>query len=160
MVVFSTTAISAPFIASAAVSAAAAAVVVVAVLCLLLANGLLGAKCFHCIALSVSLPFFFPTSPPLLLRQGSGSLRPCHRREPVRLPFWLLARFVGGLAPSACVVRRPYESTMRDGQDMGDMAADPCWWTSNVVNVEPSGRSKSSAASDMDTVRRLTNGIA
>ena len=30
-----------------------------------------------------------------------------------RLPFWLLARFVDGLAPSACVVRRPYGSTMR-----------------------------------------------
>ena len=54
-----------------------------------------------------------------------------------------------------------------DDQDMGDLTADPCWWSSDVVKpttkppyVEPSGRSKSSAASDIDTVRRLTNGIA
>ena len=53
--------------------------------------------------------------------------------------------------------------TLCDDQDMGDMAADPCWWSSDVVKptmkppcVEPSGRSKSNAASEMDTVRRLT----
>ena len=79
---------------------------------LLLASGLLGAQCFHCIALSFSLSSS-PRLPPLPLRQNSGSLRPCLRREPVRLPFWLLARFVDGLAPSACVVRRPYGSTTR-----------------------------------------------
>ena len=70
--------------------------------------------CCGCTVLSFFLSFlFFPISLPLPLQQGSGSLRPCHRREPVRLPFWLLARFVDGLAPSACVVRRPYGSTMR-----------------------------------------------
>ena len=47
------------------------------------------------------------------------------------------------------------------------MDADPCWCSADLVKptmkppcVEPSGRSKSSAASEMDTVRRLTNGIA
>ena len=72
------------------------------------------AECFHCTVCSVFVFFlFFPTSHPLPLRQNSGSLRPCHRREPVRLPFWLLARFVDGLTPSACVVRCPHGSTMR-----------------------------------------------
>ena len=80
---------------------------------LLWANGLPSAKCLRCIFWSVSLPFFFSTSPPLPLRPGSGSLRPCLHRGPVRPPFWLLARFVDGLAPSACVVRHPYGSTMR-----------------------------------------------
>ena len=46
--------------------------------------------------------------------------------------------------------------TLCDDQDMGDMTADPCWRSSVVVKpttkppcVETSGRSKSSAASDM-----------
>ena len=56
---------------------------------------------------------FFPLSPPLPLRQSSGSLRPRHCLEPVRLLFWLLARLVDGLAPSACAVRCPHGSTMR-----------------------------------------------
>ena len=43
----------------------------------------------------------------------SGSLRPCHCLEPVRLLFWLLVRLVDGLAPSACAVRCPHGSTMR-----------------------------------------------
>ena len=57
--------------------------------------------------------------------------------------------------------------TLCDDRDMGDMDADPCWWSVDVVKptmkppcVEPSGRSKSSAASEMNTVRKLTNGIA
>ena len=57
--------------------------------------------------------------------------------------------------------------TLCDDQDIGDMDADPCWCSADVVKptmkppcVEPSGRSKSSAASEMDTVRRLINGIA
>ena len=63
------------------------------------------AECFHCTVCSVFLFFlFFPTSPPPPLRQNSGSLRPFHRHEPVRLLFWLLARFVGALAPYACEV--------------------------------------------------------
>ena len=76
-------------------------------------SGLPGAECLRCIVWSVSLPFFFPTSLPLPLRLGSGSLRPCRHREPVRLPFWLLARFVDALAPFACTVRCPHGSTMR-----------------------------------------------
>ena len=51
---------------------------------------------------------------------------------------------------------------------MGDMTADPCWWSFDVVNptlkppsvVEPSERSRSRAASEMDTVQRSTNGVA
>ena len=72
------------------------------------------AECFHCTVCSVFLFFLFSsTSPPLPLRQNSGSLRLFHRHhKPVRLPFWLLARFVDGLAPSACVVRCPHGSTM------------------------------------------------
>ena len=49
----------------------------------------------------------------LSLGPGSGSLQPYRHRKPVRLPFWLLARFVDGLAPSACVVRCPHGSTKR-----------------------------------------------
>ena len=69
---------------------------------------------FHCTVSSVFLFFLFsPISPPLPLRRSSGSLRRCHHREPVRLLFWLLARFVDALAPSASVVRCPHGSTMR-----------------------------------------------
>ena len=72
------------------------------------------AECFRCTVCSVFLFFlFFATSLPLPLRLGSGSLRPCRHRGPVRPPFWLIARFVDGLAPSACMVRHPYGSTMR-----------------------------------------------
>ena len=71
------------------------------------------AEYFHCTVCSVFLFFlFFPTSPPMPLRQNSGSLRPRHCLEPVRLLFWLL-RFVDVLATSACVVRCPHGSTMR-----------------------------------------------
>ena len=55
--------------------------------------------CFVCLS-----PFFLFSPLPLRL---SGS------PEPVRLLFWLLARFVDGLAPSACVVRCRHGSTMR-----------------------------------------------
>ena len=58
-------------------------------------------------------------------------------------------------------------SVLCDDQDMGDMTADPCWWSSDVVNptmkppcVNPSGWSKSSAVPEMDTIRRSINGIA
>ena len=56
---------------------------------------------------------FFPLSLPLPLRQSSGSRRPRHCLEPVRLLFWLLARFVGALAPSVGVGRCPYGPTRR-----------------------------------------------
>ena len=63
--------------------------------------------------LSFSSFFSSPFLSPLPLRLRSGSFRPCHCLEPVRLLFWLLARFIGGCAPSACVVRCPHGSTMR-----------------------------------------------
>ena len=72
------------------------------------------AECFHCTVLSLLLFFlFFTISPPLPLRQDSGFLEWCHRRMPVRLPFWLLARFVDALAPSACAVRCTHGSNKR-----------------------------------------------
>ena len=43
----------------------------------------------------------------------SSVSQPCRHREPVRLPFWLLATFFDGLAPSASVVRCPRGSTKR-----------------------------------------------
>ena len=66
--------------------------------CRVLLASLLVLPCSH---------FFLLHSLPLPLRLSPGSLRPYHHREPVRLPFWLLAIFVDGLAPSACVVRCP-----------------------------------------------------
>ena len=48
-----------------------------------------------------------------LFGKALGSLRPRHCLEPVRLLFWLLARLVDGLAPSACAVRCSHGSTMR-----------------------------------------------
>ena len=62
---------------------------------------------------SISPVSSFSISHPQPLRLSSGSLRPCRHREPVRLPFWLLARFVDALAPFACAVRCPHGSTMR-----------------------------------------------
>ena len=65
-------------------------------------------------SISPLLPFlpspFLPSQP---LRLSSGSLRPCRHHEPVRLPFWLLARFVDALAPFACAVHCPHGSTVR-----------------------------------------------
>ena len=72
-----------------------------------------GAECFHCVVWSVFLLVSFPISPPLPLQPSSGSLRPCRHRAPVRLPFWLLAMFVDGLAPSVSVVRCPHGSSKR-----------------------------------------------
>ena len=45
-------------------------------------------------------------------RQGSESLRPRHRREPVRLLFWLLARLCAFLWRCACWIRRRFGSSM------------------------------------------------
>ena len=77
-----------------------------------LAGAALCAECCHCTVCSVFLFFLFSLSPPLPFRL-CGSLRPYRHREPVRLPSWLLARFVHGLVPSACVVHCPHGSTMR-----------------------------------------------
>ena len=67
------------------------------------------AECFHCTVLFCLslLSFLLHFSPLCLFRLSSGSLRPSHCLEPVRLLLWLLARSVDGLAPSACVVRCP-----------------------------------------------------
>ena len=63
--------------------------------------------CFLLFWFSLAPISSFTISPPLPLRLSSGSLRPHRRREPVRLPFCLLASFVDGLAPSVEVHTDP-----------------------------------------------------
>ena len=77
------------------------------------ASARLCAECSHCTISFGFLSLCFPISHLLPLRLYDGPVRPRLHREPLRPPFWLLARFVDGLAPSACVVRRPHGSTMR-----------------------------------------------
>ena len=122
MVVFSTTVINASFIANALLRLQLPFLLLLPRSLLLLWLLLLrcqagAARCERCCFLlfwfSLAPMSFFSTSPPLPLRLGSGSLRPCRHHKPVRLPFWLLARFVDGLAPFACVVRCSHGSTMR-----------------------------------------------
>ena len=77
---------------------------------LLLASALPSAEFFSLHCLSASLcPFSI--SPPLSLRLDVGSLRPQHHREPVRLPFRLLARFCASLWRCACSIRGLSAST-------------------------------------------------
>ena len=96
----------------AAVAAGAAAVVAAtAVGVVVVGKWITRCRVFALLCLVCLPPFLLLHFSPLPLRQGSGSLRPCRHREPVRLPSWLLAMFVDGLAPSAYVVRCPHGST-------------------------------------------------
>ena len=53
--------------------------------------------------------------------------------------------------------------TLCDDQDMGDMAAHPCWWSSDVVKptMKPPCVERPSRVRHPEwTLRGLTNGIA
>ena len=91
---------------AAAVAVAGVVLVMVAVgkwktTCRVLLSSFLFLPCSHFL-----LPYFSPSA-------SSAELRASSRRGPVRLLSWLLARFVDGLAPSACVVRCSHGSTKR-----------------------------------------------
>ena len=114
MVLFSTTLLSGYCRGITALPAAVAAAVVVAAGVAVALPGkritrrrVLALGCLVCLSLSRS-PFLS-----LCLFGEARSFRPYRHPEPVRLLFWLLARFVDGVATSAGVVRRPHGSPMR-----------------------------------------------